>query len=188
MSLRTPPSPSRQVETIPPDIIDIERALARMAHLLTRARRHDRAVAESGVPVDRAGVPLLRALADAAEPMRPGELAVLLAVEAPHVTRLVQRLERSGYVERVPDPVDRRAHRVRIRPEGCEAVDCIRAVGRRWMDGALAAWSPEDRERLAALVHRMVDDFDRYGEGDAATASDPFGASPEQPRLAAGDT
>jgi DNA-binding MarR family transcriptional regulator len=143
----------------PPGIVEIERALTRVSHLLTRARQHDRTVAESGVPVDRAAVPLLRALAEAGEPLRPGELAARLAVEAPHVTRLVQRLEKAGYVERVPDPGDGRAHRVRLREAGRDAVDCICAVGRRWMAEALAGWSPEDRRSLAGLVGRMADDI-----------------------------
>jgi DNA-binding MarR family transcriptional regulator len=146
-------------DAVPDDVVELERALTRISHLLTRARRHDRTVAEAGVNVDRAGVPLLRVLADEGEPMRPGELATRLAVEAPHVTRQVQRLERAGFVERVADPDDRRCQRVRLSPTGREAVDSIRAVGRRWMNEALAEWRPEDRRDLALLFHRMVDDF-----------------------------
>ncbi|HXA63388.1 MAG TPA: MarR family transcriptional regulator [Streptosporangiaceae bacterium] len=149
---------------IPADVIELERALTRISHLLTRARRHDRTVAEAGVEVDRASVPVLRLLAEVGEPIRPGELAVRLAVEAPHVTRQVQRLERTGLVERVPDPDDRRACRVRLSPAGQQAVDAIREVGRRWMYDALADWSASDRELLAGLFHRMVDDFLAHAE------------------------
>ncbi|MQY08604.1 MarR family winged helix-turn-helix transcriptional regulator [Actinomadura macrotermitis] len=169
-------SPSQQVTVpieVPGEIAEIERALTRVAHLLTRVRQHDRTVAAAGVPVDRAAVPLLRLLADNGEPMRPGEIAARLAVEAPHVTRQVQRLEKAGYVDRVPDPDDRRAQRVRLRPAGADAVECVRAAGRRWMAGALAGWSPEERARLADLVHRMVDDFVAY----AASDCDHFGIS-----------
>ncbi|OXR45236.1 MarR family winged helix-turn-helix transcriptional regulator [Nocardia cerradoensis] len=140
-------------------IVELERALTRIAHLLTRARRHDRTVAAAGVNLDRANVPLLRMLADAAEPMRMGELAACLDVEAPHVTRQIQRLERAGYVDRVTDPEDRRAQRVRITDEGRATVDAIRAVSRRHMRDALAQWSTEDLRQLAALNHRMVDAF-----------------------------
>ncbi|MBV7702790.1 MarR family transcriptional regulator [Nocardia sp. 852002-20019_SCH5090214] len=140
-------------------IVELERALTRIAHLLTRARRHDRTVAAAGVNLDRANVPLLRMLADAAEPMRMGELAACLDVEAPHVTRQIQRLERAGYVDRVTDPEDRRAQRVRITDEGRATVDAIRAVSRRHMRDALADWSTEDLRQLAALNHRMVDAF-----------------------------
>jgi DNA-binding MarR family transcriptional regulator len=146
-------------DAVPDDVVELERALTRISHLLTRARRHDRTVAEAGVNVDRAGVPLLRMLADEDEPMRPGELAARLAVEAPHVTRQLQRLEQAGFVERVADPDDRRCLRVRLSLAGREAVDSIRAVSRRWMDEALADWSSQDRRSLTLLFHRMVDDF-----------------------------
>ncbi|MEV5651531.1 MarR family transcriptional regulator [Nocardia sp. NPDC052254] len=140
-------------------IIELERALTRIAHLLTRARRHDRTMAAAGVTVERANVPLLRMLADAAEPMRMGELAACLDVEAPHVTRQIQRLERTGYVHRIPDPDDRRAQRVGITDEGRATLDAIRSVSRRHMRDALSDWTTEDLRQLAALNHRMVDDF-----------------------------
>ncbi|TDD35381.1 MarR family transcriptional regulator [Actinomadura sp. KC06] len=153
------------------DVAEIERALSRVAHMLTRFRQHDRTVIAAGVPVDRAAVPLLRALAEHG-PMRPGELAARLAVEAPHVTRQVQRLERAGYVELLPDPDDKRCRRVGLSGSGLHAVESIRASGRRWISEALAGWSPGERERLAGLVHRMVDDFEAHsGHGEAARSA-----------------
>ncbi|WP_067702083.1 MarR family winged helix-turn-helix transcriptional regulator [Nocardia jejuensis] len=154
-------------------IVELERVLARIAYVLTRVRRHDQALAECGVTIDRASVPLLRVLADSGEPMRLGELATRLDVEAPHVTRQIKRLEKSGYVERVPDPDDGRAQRVSITAAGRTTVDAVRDVFRGWMGSALADWSPEDLEALAVLNHRMVDDFLDHAEslGDIAVAS-----------------
>ncbi|WP_103939443.1 MarR family winged helix-turn-helix transcriptional regulator [Thermomonospora echinospora] len=164
------------MDEAPADIAEIERALDRVSHLLTRARRHGRTVAEAGVPVDRAAVPVLRLLADAPGPLRPGELAVRLAVEAPHVTRQLQRLEKAGMVERVPDPRDGRAHRVRLTDAGRAAVDRIRAVSRRWMAEALADWPVPERRLFAALLHRMVDDFLAH-----AAEHGTLGAEPRRP-------
>ena len=152
--------------TAPEDMVELERALTRISHLLTRAKQHDRTVVEAGVAIDRASAPILRLLADAPEPVRLGALADRLAVEAPHVTRQVQRLERSGLIERVPDPDDGRAQRVRISPKGADVVECVRAVGRRRMAEALAGWSDEDRHLLAVLCHRMVDDFLSHAEAN----------------------
>jgi DNA-binding MarR family transcriptional regulator len=154
------PAPSHPTTSVPPDVIEVERALARITHLLNRARQHDRICAEAGVPVDRAAVPILRLLADS-QPLRPGDLAAQLAVEAPHITRQLHRLEAIGYVERVPDPNDRRAHRVRLTARGRKAIDRVLEAGRQYIYEALAEWSPRDRERLATLFHRMVDDFVR---------------------------
>jgi len=143
---------------IPPDVVEIERALSRVSHLLSRARQHYQLAAEAGVPIDRAAVPILRLLSEDG-PQRSGDIAARLAVEAPHVTRQVQRLEGAGYVERVPDPADRRAYRIKLTAAGREAVERILDVGRLAILRALSEWAPEERAQLATLFDRMVDDF-----------------------------
>ncbi|GAA2766874.1 MarR family transcriptional regulator [Streptomyces paradoxus] len=150
----TPPLPGAPS----PEVIEIERALTRITYLSTRARQHERLMALAGVPLDRAAVALLRQIADS-EPQRPGELATRLGVEASHVTRTVQQLQKSGYVTRVPDPDDRRAQRIELTDAGGEAIARIREAGVRGMQVALSAWSPEELGQLATLFHRMVDDF-----------------------------
>lgn len=152
--MSTPPLPR-----VPsPEVIEIERALTRITYLSTRARQHDRLMALAGVPLDRAAVALLRQVADT-EPLRPGELAARLGVEASHVTRTVQQLQKSGYVTRVPDPDDRRAQRIELTDAGRQAIAKVREAGVRGMQMALSGWSPEELRQLATLFHRMVDDF-----------------------------
>ncbi|MFI1720880.1 MarR family winged helix-turn-helix transcriptional regulator [Streptomyces sp. NPDC020489] len=148
-----------------PEVAEIERALTRITYLSTRARQHERLMALAGVPLDRAAVALLRQIADS-EPLRPGELANRLGVEASHVTRTVQQLHKSGYVTRVPDPDDRRAQRIELTEAGQEAVHRVREAGVRGMQLALADWAPEELGRLATLFHRMVDDFLAYAVDD----------------------
>src|SRR5919205_3100755 len=115
-----------------PEVTEIERALTRVTYLSTRARQHERLMALAGVPLDRAAVALLRQIADS-EPLRSGELANRLGVEASHVTRTVQQLQKSGYVTRVPDPDDGRAQRIRLTDAGRSAVDRVRDAGARGM-------------------------------------------------------
>ncbi len=108
-----------------------------------------------------AAVVILRQLAEAG-PVRSGELAARLEVEAPHVTRQVQRLQQAGYVDRVPDPDDRRAQLIQLTPSGMAASDRIREAGTSGMQAALAHWPPQELHQLATLLHRMVDDFLAY--------------------------
>ncbi|WP_416981695.1 MarR family winged helix-turn-helix transcriptional regulator [Streptomyces sp. T028] len=157
-----------------PEVIEIERALTRITYLSTRARQHDRLMAMAGVPLDRAAVALLRQVADS-EPLRPGELAQRLGVEASHVTRTVQQLQRSGYVTRVPDPDDGRAQRIELTDAGREAIDRVRDAGARGMQLALSGWSAEELGQLATLFHRMVDDFLSYAV-DEETEQPPVSA------------
>ncbi|MFF2131430.1 MarR family winged helix-turn-helix transcriptional regulator [Streptomyces olivochromogenes] len=158
------------------DVAEIERALTRISYLTSRVRQHERLMALAGLPLDRAAVALLRQVADSGS-LRPSELANLLSVEASHVTRQVQQLEKTGYLTRVPDPNDRRAQRIELTPAGRDAVDRVREASCRGMSVALADWSPRDLEQLATLCHRLVDDF-------FAHAEDEIDLTPEAPREA----
>jgi DNA-binding MarR family transcriptional regulator len=137
---------------------EIERALTHISYLTNRVRNHERLMALAGVPLDRAAVALLRQIADS-EPLRPSELAARLGVEASHVTRQTQQLQKAGYVTRVPDPDDHRAQRIQLTPAGQEAVDRIREASYRGMQMALAHWSPQELHQLATLFQRMVSDL-----------------------------
>jgi DNA-binding MarR family transcriptional regulator len=75
------------------------------------------------------------------------------------VTRTVQQLQKFGYVTRVADPDDRRAQRIQLTAAGRKAVDQVRDAGARGMQLALSDWSADELRQLAALFHRMVDDF-----------------------------
>src|SRR5580704_3896170 len=147
------------------DAAEILREITRIAYLITRARRHDRVRIVAAVPLDRAAVMVLGQLAEAG-PVRPGELAARLGVEAPHVTRQVQRLQQAGYADRVPDPDDRRAQLIQLTPAGRAAADRIRQAGTTGMQAALAHWPPAERHQLATLLHRMVDDFLAYAAAE----------------------
>ncbi|MEV5529933.1 MarR family winged helix-turn-helix transcriptional regulator [Streptomyces prunicolor] len=160
--MSTPPLPTAPAS---PEVTEIERALTRITYLSTRARQHDRLMALAGVPLDRAAVALLRQVADS-DPLRPGELAHRLGVEASHVTRTVQQLQKSGYVTRVPDPDDRRAQRIELTEAGRKAVSSVRYAGARGMQMALSEWSTDELQQLATLFHRMVDDFLKYSIED----------------------
>ncbi|WP_254390324.1 MarR family winged helix-turn-helix transcriptional regulator [Streptomyces sp. AC550_RSS872] len=115
-------------------------------------------MALAGVPLDPAAVALLRQIADS-ESLRPGELADRLGVEASHVTRTAQQLQKSGYVTRVPDPQDRRAQRIQLTEAGRQAIARVRDAGACGMQLALADRTADELRQLATLFHRGVDDF-----------------------------
>ena len=158
------------------DVAELEQALSRLAYLLTRARRNELITAAAGVPLDRAAVVVLRQLA-AIGPMRPGELADALDVEAPHITRQVQKLERAGYVRRAADPDDHRAQLIELTSPGEAASSRVAEQARQGIGDALAHWPPDDLHRLAALLHRMLDDFVAHSGADGRPAT-PAGARP----------
>ena len=64
------------------------------------------------------------------EGVRPSDLAARLRMTKQAVNYLLGELERLDYLERVPDPDDRRSKRVALMPRGTAAIGVIReAVG-----------------------------------------------------------
>ncbi len=75
-------------------------------------------------------------------------LAARALIAKQTATALVDRLERAGYVERVPDPADGRARLVRLTPRALAAIPYARAEE----DRIEAEWTAHlGPERMAAL-------------------------------------
>lgn len=85
-------------------------------HLLRRLRIEDETLGLSPPRLSALSVLVLGG------PRRIGELADAEQVEPPTMTRLVDALERDGYVTRTPDPDDRRAVVIRATPSGARAL------------------------------------------------------------------
>jgi DNA-binding MarR family transcriptional regulator len=84
------------------------------------------------------------------------ELAAFLGVTAPSATVLVNRLVRSGELERVASPGDRRSVSVKLTPVGRRKVarDRRALVGR--MGSVLSCLSPGEVEKLAAILKNLL--------------------------------
>jgi DNA-binding MarR family transcriptional regulator len=134
-------------------------ALSALAYTMTGNRAHSRLRREADVPVDRASLAVLRALAASASPLRMGELADALMVQAPHVTREVRRLEEQGLVATTREPGDQRARRAEATEDGREAVARAEATGKQWLAEALEDFSPQELHTTAEVLNCIVDAF-----------------------------
>ena len=101
---------------------------------------------------------LLKTLA--AQPMRVTELASSTNLDASTVSRHVAQLDRAGLVERTPDPDDRRAHRVRLSPEGRSRLDEAFRRRRALLGRSLRDWDTDDVAHLDQLLSRFVSDVE----------------------------
>jgi len=132
--------------------------LSTISRSFTQVRLHEQLLSDAGVRVDRGGAALLsKLLASDDGSLRVTALAERLAVDTPTVTRKIQQLERLGLVARDADPDDRRAHRIRLTPDGRETLDRLTAAKRRWLAALLEGWSTEDRTAFAALLGAFAD-------------------------------
>ena len=138
-----------------------EEALQNVARAITQVRLHERLLRSAGVRLDRAGVALLHKLSAGGDSLRITDLAELLGVDAPTVTRKVQQLEREEMVVRHTDPQDRRATRIRLTPAGRRTLDRVMRARRAWLERILEGWDDHDLSTLAALLGRFGDDLER---------------------------
>ena len=87
---------------------------------------------------------------------RPGasqsELADMMEVEKASAGRMIDRLERKGWIERRADPVDRRINRLYLTAEAENISQRMQAVAAQTVGDALRDLSPEQTELLADLM------------------------------------
>lgn len=104
--------------------------------------------------LDSTGVSPEDSTEDSAEAsgMRVGEIARNLGVKVPSATEQIIKLERAGLVRREADPADSRAVRVRLTPEGHDAVESANARRNAVMAGILGSLTDQGRQALAAAI------------------------------------
>ncbi len=118
-------------------------------HLLRRLRVEDEALGISASRLSALSVLVFGG------PMRIGELARAEQVEPPTMTRLVDAMERDGYVIRASDPHDARAIQVRATSKGDRALKKGRRQRVAALAASLAALSPAELSVLAEGVDAL---------------------------------
>jgi MarR family transcriptional regulator for hemolysin len=93
------------------------------------------------------------------EGIKQSELAEALEIRPITLTRLVDRLCTSGYVERRPDPEDRRAKRLYLLPAGRPLVERLGRLGEDLMAEVLAGIDDEGIDLMLQQLGRTKDNL-----------------------------
>ncbi|MFE3542438.1 MarR family winged helix-turn-helix transcriptional regulator [Nocardia sp. NPDC059177] len=99
---------------------------------------------------------LLAALAEFG-PASQAELGRRVGLDRSDVTTTIADLERGGYAQRVPDPVDRRRNLVTITDTGGRHLEHLDTAVRQAQDELLAALSPAERAELVRMLQAVMD-------------------------------
>lgn len=143
------------------DVSPLE-VLSRVSRL---ARRLDRVrgTAFAGKGLDGWEFDVLSALRRAGTPyeLSPGQLVTETLVTSGTMTNRVDRLVTRGWVEREPDPTDRRGVIVRLTPDGMAVVDAALSDLLAHEHELLAELDTGELGELAGLLRRLLRPFER---------------------------
>ncbi len=137
--------------------VEVFSRISRLARHVDRVRRA--AFATFGIETWEFDV--LAALRRAGAPyeLSPGRLLRETMVTSGTMTNRVDRLTARGFVERYPDPDDRRGVLVRLTPEGRVAVDGAFEALLAAEHELISALSARDRRQLAGLLRPLLAPF-----------------------------
>ncbi len=118
------------------------------------AHRLEEDLAANGYPINLSQFLVLRKL-DVLGPMSAIDLARTIDHNPGAMTRLLDRLEKMGYLRRAPHVGDRRTLRIELTDAGLDLSHELRACGERMAEHALRTLSQEERDQFVALLERV---------------------------------
>lgn len=136
---------------------DADGMLAEQLLRLTRRIHRIQKLQLEPIGITPAQARLLRTVAFYDQPPRMADLAERLEVVPRAVTTLVDGLEVSGWVRRVPDPTNRRVVRIELTDTGRATLNSLRGARRSAAEDVLAPLTAEQREVLGGLLSTLVD-------------------------------
>jgi DNA-binding MarR family transcriptional regulator len=101
--------------------------------------------------------------------LRQIELADMLDIEPITLSRIVDRLEEAGLVERVADPADRRAWRLHVTPKAQPLIAKLQAVADEMIAEAFAGVDPTHIAIAREVLARVRENAARAAEMNRAS-------------------
>ncbi|WGS49906.1 MarR family transcriptional regulator [Paraburkholderia sp. D15] len=139
-----------------------------LGYYLSKARnvlveRTDRAVKPLGLTAQQIGVVLMLSSGRADTPF---ELSRAMSYDSGSMTRLLDRLEKKGFVVRTRSDADRRMVKLELTPLGREAARQLPGLGAEVLNEQLRGFSSADLATLIDLLARFI--ANGIGEGSGA--------------------
>ncbi|MEU1051655.1 MarR family transcriptional regulator [Streptomyces sp. NPDC005876] len=105
--------------------------------------------------------------------MRMSKLAELLAVDMSVTSRHVAHIAERGWIERHPDPADKRSRILRLTPEGQAQLDELSERTTQLLAHRLNDWTDEEVGQLSRLMARLRASFDDCRSAPVRAAAPP---------------
>ena len=86
-----------------------------------------------------------------------GELTQMMSSDPNTIASLVERMEAAGWIERLPHEKDRRAYRIRVKPDGMRLYKQLRELAISLQASVLAVLPEREREPFLTQLAAVAD-------------------------------
>lgn len=127
------------------------------SELMAVFRRYVATAADTASPGMLPGTFKVLSAVDRTGPVTLSALAERLVADKGMLSRNVSELEALGFIERTPDPADRRVRLIAVTALGKERLDAARAPHQGRLFAVLDDWAVDDIRHVTALLHALAD-------------------------------
>ncbi len=83
------------------------------------------------------------------------EIAEILCLETPTVTRILDILQKNGFIDRIPHPEDRRCFIIKLTNKGIQIKDKILSYGECFMSGVTSKMENEEIKLFKNILNKI---------------------------------
>lgn len=124
---------------------------------LKRKLRHGTAPVSENAARSPKREKILRLLLSADSGLRQKELCETMGVGAPAMSETIDRLETDNYIERIPDPKDRRATRIILTAKGKARAFEIQDTHNELVNDLFKNLDESEKEQLIFLIRKITE-------------------------------
>ncbi len=135
--------------------IDIATKMVRSVTTTAETLRHECNVLLNSIGLSDSQFRILRLLADTPDGLSQIRLSEILSVHRSHITGMIERMERAGWIARASRSDDRRVKTVTLTPAGRKLAHQGEEIYRVYMQRIADAFSPKDQAALNELLTRL---------------------------------
>ncbi len=144
------------------ELLQLEEAIRLFFQTIKRPHYWSDVLNKSKVKIDRPAAVILQTLASLkTNSYGVQELAHMLGIEAPSITRKTQELESEGLIYRVQSSEDRRAIKLQISEEGLKVARKVKIAQREIISQTLKDWDTNKRNEFISLFNQFSIDFSK---------------------------
>lgn len=134
-------------------------ALSKLFYYLKSYQTWKNITDKANIEIDRTSLTILHIISKSKKSLRVNDIAKILEIEAPSVSRNVKKLEDSKLVKRIVNEEDKRSAYFIVTKKAQEIDKKMRLCRQNISMNILSNWNPQERAKLVSLFNTFVEEL-----------------------------